>query len=441
MNIPLTSFIFKTAFSTIHFLMFFWISSLCLSAQNISIQLCPMENQALLHSFICLSTNNGNLVFNHFLTEEEIFDGSSYKVPVQQPGKYNLTIMNEYSVDTLNDGEPFFKSYTYCEIDSQIQILRFKHPKEAPFSRDLYVCMEITNCPPLEVYRHYSDSHGKTFWKMNPGNKLWTQVFYAPGEDIFIVLKAKGDQRYRYIYLESDKFFPHNGFDFTTLDWNQLRTDLSETDITVPFNKISRDGYIKGINVKNNQPCYFYRSDSIKEISGKIIFLFPLAKNFSNITTNLSFITGDELNRSIYNYEFVHGEQIKLEPYKPEYFDFTDFIKDSVTIRAALSSFPDYYHITYIKPPIRKSIVGDYLYHYTISVWHIFGRNNQQVNFTIPDLKSDIMLKFNSVYPNPSRWYFRKFETIKTLNEDNFEIDWINFLYDYNLLSVEHSIK
>lgn len=404
-------------------------------AQNISIQISPLDHSNLTKSLIVLSSPEGVPVFEHILTEDEIYNGSTYTIPAAEEN-HMLTLINQYVVDTLNKGEPFNQAFSYCEIGKQINVLRFQHPKSRPFYHDKFINMEILNCPELEEFHVYTAGHMRPFKKVNPGNKLWMQVNYGPDEDIFITFKSKFDSKYKYIYIEADKIVKKDRYDYLTYDWKLLPSDLIHVDIKPPFANLI-NGYIRGINTETNNTCYFFKADSLLDLTSDLKLLIPSRISFSDIKTKLKFKANTPVQNAFYTYVICHGSVINLPKHGPELFSIEDYQTDSTTIKGILPPLPEYYKVTYAMYPSRPLQSGDKLYHLKYSYWEVYGKNNETLNVNLPQFSAGILKDFFDETYSERSWWLQQTELIKVIETEYADIDWINFLTDYNLVYVQ----
>lgn len=406
------------------------------NGQDIKILISPLDHDDLVKSMICLSTADGKSLFEHVLSENEIYDGAEFNLTPEIEGIYCFSIINEYQIDSINEGHPFVFANTYYDIGQELIIRKFDHPAMRGFYKENSVLIWIKNTPRIEDYIHYSRAIIST-WKPNQEG-IWSQPNSWPGEDLFIVLKAWNDPKYRYIYFEEENIPIIRGgrpsvSDAYTIDWKFLPTDVHHKEIKLPFAHSMR-GTISAINSKTGNKCILYESygDTSRLITEHFDLFIP-GNRFSGIKADLNFYNTYE-----YNYRIQHGMDLDLPHYDKDLFTPYSFAVDSVTITTTLNDLPEYFRIIYVRDTEGSGIApGKKIHQQLRSQWVVIGENKKEIRFTLPDV-SDLSLKeFSSLSDNSSSWWYYRFNNIKVLEKEP-KIEWVNFFKDYNLLLVSY---
>lgn len=403
--------------------------------QKINIILSPLYQKDLVKSMICLSTEDGKSLVEHILTENEIYDGLELNLATESEGIYCFSIINEYQIDSINEGHPYAFAKTYYDIGNDLIIRKFDHPVMEEFYKQNTVLISIKNPPRIENYIHYSRASISS-WKTNQ-DEIWSQPNSWPGEDLFIVLKAWNDPKYRYIYFDEENIPIVRSnrpsiSDAYTIDWKFLSTDIHHTDIKLPFAKRMR-GTITGINSNTGKKCVLFESyGDTNKIIREYFDLFIPNNRFSDLKADLTWHNTFE-----YNYRIQHGIDLSLPPYEKELFTPESFDLDSVTIKTTLNAFPEYFRIIYLRDTKGSGLeIGKALHHMARSTWIVIGQNKKEINFTLPANSDKSLNEFSSL-SDDSRWWFYRFDNVKVLEKDP-QIEWINFFKDYNVLLVSY---
>lgn len=385
---------------------------------------------------ICVSTADGESLFEHVLTENEIYDGSEFSIPVCEKDLFCFSIINEYQIDTINEGYPFTLARTYYDISTVLTIRKFDHPSFREFYKQHTVLLQIKNVPQLERYIHYSQATIST-WKNNKEG-IWAQPNCWPGEDLFIVMRGRNDPKYRYIYFdEEDVPIIYSNrpavSDAYPVDWRFLSTDIHHTEIKLPIPKRMR-GSITALNKRTGKKCILFDSKGdTTMLSTEKFDLFIPNNRFSELNADLTWYDKFE-----YNYRIKHGLELTLPSYEAKLFTPESFILDSLTLKTTLSPFPEYFRIIYVKETLGSDIeIGKKMHHISRSQWFVIGENKKEVKFTLPSISAQSLQKFSSLSEDTSNWWFYKFDNVKVL-EDDPKIEWINFFRDYNVLLVSY---
>jgi len=406
------------------------------SGQNINIIVSPLYKDDLVKSMICLSTSDGKSVYEHVITENEIYDGLELTIATTEEGLYCFSIINEYQIDSINEGHPFAFAKTYYDIGQVLNIRKFDHPVMQEFYKENSILISINNPPRIEDYIHYSRA-GTSHWNANE-DRVWSQPNSWPGEDLFIVLKAWNDPKYRYIYFDEENIpiirsNRPSVSDAYTIDWKYLPTDVHHTEITLPFAKRMR-GTITGINKETGKKCILFESygDTSKFIREKFDLFIP-NNRFSDVKADLTWHNTYE-----YNYRIQHGIDLSLPAYEKELFTPKSFFLDSVTVKTTINAFPEYFRIIYLRDTKGSGLeIGKKLHHMARSTWIVIGQNMKEINFTLPAISAMSLKEFSSLSDDLSSWWYYRFDNIKVLEKDS-QIEWVNFFKDYNVLLVSY---
>ena len=206
-------------------------------AQNVNIYICPLTQDDLVKSMVCVSNKNGQSLFEYKLTANDIENGSEYHITVTDPDHYCFTIINEYQVDTINHGKPFHWIKTYYDQGGDLHILKFDQPILPIYYKEVDGSITIKNVPVIEHWQHFTKATISNFKQTE--DRIRTQTNFWPDEDLFVVLKAEKDKNYRYIYVREDEIPINNNvvspFNALQFDWKLLPVDLKHYPVYLPF--------------------------------------------------------------------------------------------------------------------------------------------------------------------------------------------------------------
>jgi hypothetical protein len=418
-------------------------------SQNLNIYLCPLIQDNLVKSMVCVSKADGQSLFEYILTENDIANGSEFNLTLPDPQHYCLTIINEYQIDTVNDGNSFYWAKTYYDQGGDFRLYKFDHPPYKPHYKEIPGSITLRNAPVIEHWQHFTKATISNYKQTE--TTIRTQTNFWVDEDMFVILKAEKDDRYRYIYMRQDEILtaknainPYNALQF---DWKTLRTDLQHIILYHPFDTPPK-GEISAVNSASGKTCILYRSNSFlqdiippgvglqaaptltppKGIIDLRIPSEPLTDYKANVTW------GNWHKEIAYNYRIWHGDEMKFPHYNeaiflPEYFDM-----DTLGIRTKINSFMDCFRIFYTKAD--KGAYPEYgskMFSSFRSNWIVIGKNRGAIDFKLPIISEASKAEFSAF----GKWHYEHFENVKFLEKDP-NIDWINFFHDYNVLLVSY---
>ena len=435
----------KHPFLITSIIIFFFLS---VHAQNLNIYLCPLTHAEITKSMVCVSKADGTSLFEYVLTEDDIENGSEYHIDVPDPAHYCLSIINEYQIDTINEGRPFHWAKTYFDMAGDLHLYAFDHPKIEKWYPEYMVVLSLHNMPIIE---HWEQPTNATFSNFKQtGSEVWAQANIRPGEDLFVIMKALNDPRYRYIYIPATNMTLYsNEAHAIDLDWKNLKSDLTPLTINLPF-ETEFLGTICSDNIKSGNKCMFYSKDipeSSKKYPENYKTRFPSPPKLPSEPGKLKiFVPSQPLanyyarvwwgnSRGIkYEYRIHHGNEFKFPLYDEDYFLPEDFKHDTSEVEVKMKSYPDGFRIFFNKSNSDEyGKVGMRLSQTFRSTWIVIGKNKRDINFELPAISENNKNNFTGF----SYWYYDHLENVKFVNEEA-NPDWINFFHDYNVLLVSY---
>src|SRR5262249_47760858 len=147
-------------------------------------------------------TKEGESLYEYILNDSDIENGSEYHITIQYPEHYCFTIINEYYIDTINNGKPFQWIKTYYDQGGDLHILKVDHPPIPDFYQEIHGSITIRNAPVIEHWQQTTRAIISSFRQTK--SNINAQSNFKPDEDLFVVMKGEGEKKFRYLYARQD---------------------------------------------------------------------------------------------------------------------------------------------------------------------------------------------------------------------------------------------
>lgn len=259
-----------------HFLVFPSFSGTLAHAQSENIQITFKKNflEKTLVKALIFSDNLGQVKAFYHLDDFRTND-HDFRIDIPKSSRLDLTLLSHYIRSYEKNQHEYVTMMTIFDIQND-QLFDVEENYVALKDRSTEtetIRMEITGCQSLEdliVDRKFSHQYFKYNHQQHK-DVLRLKYDKTIGEDVFILLKANGEDFYRYLYLEDNQPVP------SEVDIQDLNTDLVAHRLELPIHE-HWNGFVSKMNPTTGTECVLYSAQRPFPETDEILFYVPEKK-------------------------------------------------------------------------------------------------------------------------------------------------------------------